>query len=139
MEPGTALFPLRGGWTSKNPPNTIERSYALLGATADSDRVLQLMGGLSGTSVLVGQGRSGVIAAYAALLSGKGEVVLVDPPASHREGPQFLNVRRVLDIPEALGCLAPRKLTLVNAKDPAFDRTVEIYRRAGAADKIERR
>ena len=63
-------------------------------------------------------------------------VVVVDPPASHRDGPHFLNVMRVWDIPEALGALAPRRLTLVGAKDPAFERTAEIYRRAGAADRL---
>ena len=54
---------------------------------------------------------------------------------SHRDGPHFLNVLRVLDIPEALGLLAPdMKLTLVgkNAKDKAFDRTAAIYKPAGA-------
>ena len=53
------------------------------------------------------------------------EVVILDPPTSHRDGPHFLNVMRVLDIPEALGLLAPDvKLTLIgkNAKDKAFDR-----------------
>jgi len=47
----------------------------------------------------------------------------------------------VLDIPEALGLLAPDvKLTLVgkNAKDPAFDRTAALYKAAGAADKFRR-
>jgi hypothetical protein len=56
------------------------------------------------------------------------------------DGPYFLNVMRVLDIPEALGLLAPNvKLTLINAGDPAFDRTAEIYRLAGAADKLQRK
>jgi hypothetical protein len=54
-------------------------------------------------------------------------VVIIDPPKSHKEGPYFLNVLRVLDIPEALGLLVPDvKLTLINARDPAFDRTAEI-------------
>jgi hypothetical protein len=49
-----------------------------------------------------------------------------------------LNVLRVLDIPEAMGCLAPRRLTLLGARDAAFDRTAAIYRLAGAADRFER-
>jgi len=40
---------------------------------------------------------------------------------------------------EALGLLAPRPLTLINAKDKAFDRTAEIYKLAGAADKFQRK
>jgi hypothetical protein len=68
------------------------------------------------------------------------EVVILDPPKSHKEGPYFLNVLRVLDIPEALGLLAPDvRLTLINARDPAFDRVEQIYRLAGAADKLTRK
>ena len=69
------------------------------------------------------------------------EIIIADPPTSHRAGPHFLGVNRVLDIPEALGLLAPDvKLTLVgkNAKDKAFDKTAAIYKHAGAADKFKR-
>ena len=62
-----------------------------------------------------------------------------DPPVSHRDGPIFLNVLRVLDVPEALGLLAPKKLTVVNAASPAFDRTAQIYKLAGAEDKLRRK
>ncbi len=56
------------------------------------------------------------------------------------EGPYFLNVLRVCDIPEALGLLAPHvKLTLIGGRDPAFDRTAAIYKAAGAADKFVRK
>ena len=91
---------------------------------------------------IVGRGPAGVIAAYAALFSPRtvNEVVILDPPTSHRDGPHFLNVDRVLDLPTALGLLAPDvKLTLLNAKDPAFDKTAAIYKLAGAADKFERK
>ena len=68
------------------------------------------------------------------------EVVIIDPPKSHKEGPYFLGVLRVLDIPDALGLLAPNvKLTLINARDPVFDRTEQIYKLAGAADKLVRK
>ena len=39
----------------------------------------------------------------------------------------------------ALGMLAPTPLTLIGAKDAAFDKTVEIYKAAGAGDKISRK
>ena len=84
--------------------------------------------------------QANILAARAALFEPSiEEVVLIDPPASHKQGPHFLNVLRVLDIPEALGLLAPRKLTLINAKHRAFDRTAEIYRIAGAANKLTRK
>jgi hypothetical protein len=87
------------------------------------------------------------VAAYAALYEPAiEEVVAVEPPPSHMPlmpggayGPPLLNVLRVLDIPEALGCLAPRRLTLAGASAGAFDRTEALYRLAGAADRLERK
>ena len=86
------------------------------------------------------------MAAYAALYEPAiTEVVAVDPPLSHQPhmvgtayGPPLLNVLRVLDVPEALGCLAPRRLVLIGARDAAFDRIATLYRLAGAADRLER-
>ena len=125
------------GWTRKNPPNTVERSMVLLGMTADSVRVSELV---AANGHLVGRGEAGVLAAYAALLRPEiKSVTIVDPPASHQSGPHFLGILKICDIPDALGALAPRPLTLINAKDPAFDRTVELYRLAGAADKLTRK
>jgi cephalosporin-C deacetylase-like acetyl esterase len=138
-----------GAWTRKSPPNYVERAHALLGRTVDEGGVWDIAATVRSTNRrddnkgiqrVMGRGQAGILAAYAALFEPSiTEVVIVDPPASHRDGPYFLNVLRVLDIPDALGMLAPRKVTLVNAKDKAFDKTVEIYRRAGAADKIARK
>jgi hypothetical protein len=45
----------------------------------------------------------------------------------------------VLDIPVAVGLLAPAvALTLVGAKDKAFDATAAIYQLAGAGAKFKR-
>jgi len=146
-EPGTwadaggtvHVLRLRGGWTRKNPPNTVERSLVLLGSTADSERAGDVAAVVQrlGVPRVIGRGATGILAAYGVLLSGvDAEIVVVEPPVSHREGPHLLNVMRVWDIPDALGALAPRRLTLVGARDPAFERTAEIYRRAGAADRL---
>jgi dienelactone hydrolase len=136
-------------FTSKSPPNYVQRAHALLGQTLDQGRVWDVAATARCFSAkpkgkvtwkVIGRGQAGIVAAYAALFEPTiGEVVVVDPPASHRQGPYFLNVLRVLDVPEALGMLAPRPLTLVNAKDPAFDRTVKIHQAAGAADKLNRK
>jgi hypothetical protein len=149
---GFGLYSPRGvdlPWTTKSPPNYVERAHALLGQTVDEGRVWDVVAAVHFFEArqkrkpqwkLVGRGQAGVIAAYAALFEPSiAEVVIVDPPTSHKEGPIFLNVLRVLDIPEALGLLAPRPLTLVNAKDKAFDRTAEIYKRAGAESKLQRK
>jgi dienelactone hydrolase len=148
-----AIQPRGGGpnrWTRKNPPNTVERSLLLLGQTVDSGRVRDVAGvlrassrGLSGPELklrVVGRGQAGVIAAYATLLTSNSaaELILIDPPTSHRDGPHFLNVDRVLDLPTALGLLAPEvDLTLVGVKDnKAFDRTAAIYKLAGGDGKL---
>jgi cephalosporin-C deacetylase-like acetyl esterase len=143
----------RGTWTRDKFPHPIERALALLGATADSGRVWDVMtvAGRYAAEDLrwraAGRGRAGILAVYAALYQPAIEaVVAVEPPASHRPrtageeyGPALLNALRVLDIPEAMGCLAPRQLTLIGAKDAAFDRTAIIYQSADAAERFERK
>jgi hypothetical protein len=136
-------------WTRGSQPNYVERAHALLGRTVDQGRVWDIIATIRRLSAdyktkqrwkIVGYGPSGILGAYAALFEPAiQEVVLINPPKSHRDGPIFLNVLRVLDIPEALGLLAPRALTLINAKDKAFDRTVEIYKLAGAEKKLQRK
>jgi dienelactone hydrolase len=144
-------------WTNKSPPNYVERGHALLGRTVDERRVWDIASVAHALETeqfrpdntiegkrelrLVGRGQAGILAAYAALFEPSiKEVVLIDPPTSHKDGPIFLNVLRVLDIPEALGMLAPHvKLTIVNGKDKAFDRTEQLYKLAGAADKFKRK
>jgi cephalosporin-C deacetylase-like acetyl esterase len=148
-----ALFP-RGSvgsmnlWTRKSPPNYVARAHALLGQTVDVGRVRDIIATFKHLHAkekvapqVLGVGQAGILAAYAALFEPSiNEVVVIDPPKSHKEGPYFLNVMRVLDIPDALGLLAPNvRLTLINARDPAFDRTEQIYRLAGAADKLTRK
>ncbi len=143
----------RGAWTRDRFPHPIERALALLGATADSGRVWDVMtvAGRHAAEGMrwraAGRGRAGILAVYAALYQPAIEaVVAVEPPASHRPrtageeyGPALLNVLRVLDIPEAMGCLAPRPLTLIGAKDAVFDAVAAIYASAGVADRLERR
>ena len=146
------LYPRGGGslqWVRKNPPNTVERSFALLGQTADTGRVRDAIADLAhfrtskDSRRVVGRDQAGIIAVYATLFAPGvvNELVILDPPTSHHDGPHFLNVMRVLDIPEALGLLAPDvTLTLVgkSAKDKAFDRTAAIYKAAGAGEKFTR-
>jgi cephalosporin-C deacetylase-like acetyl esterase len=127
-------------------PFTIQRSLALLGRTVDGDRVRDVLAAagqvLRAESnpkwIIAGRGQAGVIAAYAALFEPRlSEVAVVDPPASHRDGPIFLNVLRVLDVPDALGMLAPRSLTIRTAQAQAFARAASIYGVAGGTLKTE--
>ncbi len=136
-------------WVRQSPPNYVERSLALLGSTVDSGRVRDIAGSARWLHErskdeplrLMGRGQAGILAAYAALFEPSiKEVVIIDPPTSHRDGPTFLNVLRILDIPEALGLLAPDvKLTIIGGKDKAFDRTAQLYKLAGAEEKFVRK
>ena len=130
------------------PPYYLQRSLPLLGRTLDSCRLANVLAVIralpdgqrhrSGPWHIAGRRTAGVIAAYAALLDAHlSKVVAVDPPASHREGPIFLNVLRVLDIPEAFGLVAPRSLTLRTDRKELFQATSEIYRVAGGVCKLE--
>jgi cephalosporin-C deacetylase-like acetyl esterase len=121
-------------------PYTIQRSLALLGRTVDSGRLEDVLvtaasvvhGDSAAKWIIAGNGQAGVIAAYAALLDPRlAEIVVVNPTTSHHEGPIFLNVLRVLDVPEALGLLAPRPLTLHTPQPAAFARTASLYGVAG--------
>jgi hypothetical protein len=86
------------------------------------------------------QGPAGILGVYAALLDqAADQVVVVDPPHSHRQGPIFLNVLQVLDIPVALGLLAPTPLVLVDASDKVFDRVEQIFQLAGASAHCQRK
>ncbi len=152
-QPVTILSPRGSGefssWTRKNPPNYVERAHALLGRTVDTGRVWDVQAtarwlheaeGNELSVGVLGKGQAGVLGAYAALFENCiAEVTLVDPPSTHYEGPHFLGVMKVLDVPDTLGLLAPRHVKLINAKDAAFDRSLNAYKAAGYADRIERK
>ncbi len=137
-------------WTTKNPPNYVERSLYLLGRTADSGRVWDIAAaarylrgrhGETTTVCLAGEGTAAVNAIYAALLEPEiGGLALSDLPASHMDAsaPALLGVLRVLDIPQAVGMLAPRPLTLLNSSSQCANQAAQLYRLAGAADKFQR-
>lgn len=127
-------------WPKKSPPNTIERSLVLLGTTVDQGRVWDLAATARWIAdndkdrawTIVGRGERGVLGLYAALFEPSiAGVELVEPTSSHLQGPHFLSVLRVLDIPDAAGLLAPRPLRIRGAGD-AFARTAALYRAAGA-------
>jgi hypothetical protein len=48
----------------------------------------------------------------------------------------LLNVLRVCDVPEVLGMLAPRPLTIQGSPAPALKKVAEIYLSADAANRL---
>ncbi|MEO6809517.1 MAG: prolyl oligopeptidase family serine peptidase, partial [Isosphaeraceae bacterium] len=110
-------------WDPKKETH-IRRRFALLGQTLDGMRVwdvrralaaLRSIDALQGeaTELLGGKGRSAPLALWAAVFEPEVDRVrLEDPPTSLREGPIFLNLDRVLGMPQALALLYPRKVEL---------------------------
>jgi cephalosporin-C deacetylase-like acetyl esterase len=152
-------------WTRKNGPNYVERSHALLGRTVDAGRVWDVIAaakylagphsplsprgrGAGGEGAeaekklkihVAGKGPAGLIAAYAAALDDSiSGVTIVKPLATHMDNtaPQFLNVLRVCDVPDSLGLIAPRPLTLVGADAADFKRTTAAYTAAEAGNHL---
>src|SRR5262249_20337694 len=107
----------------------IRRRFALIGETLDGQRVwdvrralgaLRTVPDLKGVPLwLQGKKEMAGIALYAGLF--EPDVARFDlwhPPASHRQGPIFLNVLRVLDMPQAVALTLPRKVKIY-VKDDA--------------------
>jgi len=120
-------------------PRHAERRFALIGQTLDGQRVWDVRRALAvlrslpecmgAPTWLQGKGEAAGVALYAALF--EPEVARLDLwnlPASHRQGPTFLNVRRVLDTPQALALAFPRKLRL-HVKDEEQARAWDWPRR----------
>lgn len=134
-------------WTRKNPPNYVERSHVLLGQTVDTGRVWDIVAAaryLRAKHVgnvpvhVAGDGAAAVLAAYAALWEPEIDgVMLSKPPLSHMHpgAPQLLNVLRVCDVPDVLGMLAPRRLTVYG---PArrLEKVTAIYAAAGSSKGV---
>jgi len=132
-------------WTRKNPPNYVERSHVLLGRTVDTGRVWDIIAtarylhGKNNSNIpvyVLSEGAAGVLAAYAALWEPEiAGVILNKPPLSHMdiESPQFLNVLRVCDVPDVLGMLAPRELTIYSNRSDMLEKVVKIYFAAEAS------
>lgn len=150
-EPGDHVYvcvprgvgPIR--WIRKNPPNYVERSHVLLGRTVDTGRVWDIIatsrylhGKYNGDIpvYVLGEGAAGVLAAYAALWEPEiAGVILNRPSLSHMnaEAPQFLNALRVCDVPDVLGMLAPRALTIYIDRRDVLGKVAQIYTTAVAS------
>jgi hypothetical protein len=101
----------------------ILRRFALLGQTLDGQRVwdmrraiacLRTLDIVKGAPLwLQGDGDMAGVALYAALFEPDvARLDLYHLPASHRQGPTFLNIRLVLDTPQAVALAFPREVRL---------------------------
>jgi len=123
-------------WSGIGTPeeNHIKRRFALVGQTLDGQRVWDVRRALA---VLRGQPELKKVPLW---LQGKGDMAgivlysalfepdvarldLWDLPASHAKGPIFLNVRRTLDLPQAVALAFPRRVMLYAASEAEAART----------------
>ncbi|MDR3619528.1 MAG: CocE/NonD family hydrolase [Paludisphaera borealis] len=120
----------------------IRRRFALLGQTLDGMRVLDVRraskcvqpSGEGPPLTLVGDGDAAPLALWAAVFEPEvGKVVLSNPPATVRDGPAFLNLDRVLTMPQAVALLYPRAVVIENSAPEPWAWPRALARNLGAA------
>jgi hypothetical protein len=132
-EPGSAAdahirrrFPLIGQTLDGQRVWDVRRALAVLRGVPDLDKVPL---GLQGKGEMAG------VVLYAALFEpAVARLDLWHLPASHRQGPIFLNVRRILDLPQALALFFPRPIYLYvkdEAEAGAWDWPIRLQQALG--------
>lgn len=117
----TRIPPFPAGERARNETADILRRFALVGQTLDGQRVwdvrralavLRALPDLKGVPLwLQGDHEMAGIVLYAALFEpGVARLDLWHLPNTHRQGPAFRNVRRYLDIPQAVALAFPRPI-----------------------------
>jgi hypothetical protein len=107
----------------------VQRRFELLGQTLDGQRVWDVRRGIKALHELAdlkgvplwlqGKGDMGGVALYASLFEPSVERLdLWHLLSTHRQGPILLNVRRILDMPQAVALAFPRQIRL-HVKDEA--------------------
>lgn len=106
----------------------IRRRFMLLGQTLEAMQVWDARRAVAAVRSMPefkdarlrvsGRGEMAGVALYAALFEpGVDEVELIDPPTSHMDGPHFLNVLRVLDMPQAVAMAAEEMKVSIRTED----------------------
>ena len=119
----------------------IRRRFMLLGETLDSLRVQQISKIIEnvrstrephGSIRLEAEGNMAVNALYASLFTQVDELVLTDLPKSHMNGPDYLNVLRILDVPQALAMASERgRVELRGADETDWQFALQTARNCG--------
>ena len=86
---------------------------------------------------VAGKGAAAALGLYAAIFDARiRQVLLIDLPSSHLEGPIFLNILRHTDLPEAAALLAPRRLNFYGRMPAAFQATRGVYQLYGKPEHV---
>jgi len=137
-------------WSKDGKIHThIRRRFMLLGQTLDGMRVwdirraIQALRSIEGMQqpplhIMADQEMSGV-ALYASLFEPDIESVeLSRLPKSHRDGPDFLNVLRFLDMPQAVAMAAENSHVVIHQDgDAGWEYPLAVAKKLGWKDKIE--
>jgi dienelactone hydrolase len=137
-------------WTKESKKQIhIRRRFMLLGQTLDGMRVwdvrraiqtLRAMDGLADVPVSLRADREMAgIALYAALFEPNiKRLELRDLPKSHREGPNFLNVLRFLDVPQTVAMAAENsQIQIEQNDDGGWEYPLAVAKKLGWDDRIE--
>ena len=151
FEWGMAYVAPRGvgptAWDQSEREQThIRRRFMLLGQTRDgmqvwdARRAVQAVRSLEGVDDvplwLQGERVMAGVALYASLFEpGIARLDLWDLPASHREGPTFLNVLRFLDMPQAVAMAAERSQVRVYGDESAWQYPKQVADALGWGEK----
>ncbi len=128
---------------------SVLRNAMFVGHTVDSMRLMDVLAAFQalrardgvdpGRITVAGKGVSGILGLYAAILEPSvHQVVLLDPPSSHSDGPWFLGILRYTDLPEAAALLAPRRLNFYARMPQAYEQTRAVYALYGKPDHVFR-
>lgn len=119
----------------------IKRRFMQLGETLESMRVWDIRRAVEvlraeftdRTVEITGERHQGVNALYASLyVTGFTSLELVAPPVSHRDGPDYLNVLRYLDIPQAATMAAEKfPVKITRGQTAAWSWTTEAVTKLG--------
>lgn len=137
-------------WTDDGTKQThIRRRFMLLGQTLDGMRVwdvrrtiqaLRAIDGLQKASIsLVGAPKDTGVLTYTALFEPKVDsLTLYKPSKTHRDGPDLLNVRRFLDMPQTIAMVAERSnIAMIQDKEAGWDYPSSVARKLGWEDHIK--
>ena len=125
----------------------MERNAMHVGWTVDSQRLSDALAALrqlkaatpgGGNISVMGRGVAAGLAVYAAILDPDvHQAILMEPPASHAQGPYFLNILRETDLPEMAALVAPRRLSFLASTLPGpYSLTKHVFTQLGVTDNL---
>ena len=150
---GTTVFAAPRGvglsaWTTDEKKQThIRRRFMLLGQTVDSMRVWDIRRAISATKYILqadvpvtveAEGFMAANALYASMFESEVEhLKLTALPKSHDVGPDYLNVLRILDIPQALAIVGERANIDVAASDVSLEFSQSLQKKFNWTHRVK--